>query len=232
MTSPETWSPPDTLNEAGDIRLSMREFTHADLDDIISLHRAPRMRDLLIDDAPLDDLPTADLFVNRLRDYYLTHPGLGIWAAHRWAPTLSPQDMADPEVQATFSEEALLALSMPIPQFVGWFSLMRNADLPDELEIGGRLLPQAWGSGLVLDGGERLLDQAFDRLGRSHVWGICHPDHRSVHHVLLTLGAVHDGLRPCDGAASRWFRIDADTWRQIRVLPRKVRQREALRHMP
>lgn len=230
--SPESWSPAHTLDEAGDIRLSMREFTHTDLDDIISLHKAPRIRDLLIDDAPLDDIRLVQRFIERLRDYYLTHPGLGIWAAHRWAPTLSAEDAADPDVQATFNEAALRALCAPSPQFVGWFSLMRNTDLPDELEIGGRLLPQAWGSGLVLDGGERLLDQAFDRLGHSHVWGICHPDHRSVHHVLLTLGAVHDGLRPCDGVDSRWFRIDADTWRQVRHLPRKVRQRQALRHMP
>lgn len=232
MSPAESWSPPPTLNEGGDIRLSMREFTRADLDDVVSLHKAPRVRDLLIDDVPLNDARVADVFIERLGDYYQAHPGLGIWAAHRWAPALSPEDAKDPEVQATFSAQALAELCTPSPRFVGWFSLVRNTDHPEELEIGGRLMPQAWGSGLVLDGGERLLEQAFDRLGHSHVWGICHPAHRSVHHVMLTLGAVHDGLRPCDGVPSRWFRIDAERWHHARHLPRKVRQREALRHMP
>lgn len=228
----ESNAPSPFLNEAGEVRLSMRPFTHGDCSDIVALHRDERVRQLLIDDAPLDQASVAHLFIERIQAYYLDHPGLGIWAADRWAPILGPDELADPEVRATFSDEALQAMSTPSPQFVGWFSLMRNADLPDELEIGGRLMPQAWGSGLVLDGGEQLLDQAFEHLGRSHVWGICHPDHRSVHHVLLTLCARHEGIRPCDGVPSRWFRIDADTWRHARHMPRRTRQREALKHMP
>lgn len=228
----ESHAPQPFLNEAGEVRLSMRPFTPEDRSDIVALHQDERVRQLLIDDAPLDKAEVAQLFIERIQAYYLEHPGLGIWAAHRWQPVLSPEEQNDPEVRATFNDEALRAMSAPSPQFVGWFSLMRNVDSPDELEIGGRLMPQTWGSGLVLDGGEQLLDQAFERLGRSHVWGICHPDHRSVHHVLLTLGARHDGIRPCDGVPSRWFRIEADTWHHARHVPRRTRQREALKHMP
>lgn len=228
----ESHTPLPCLDDAGEVRLSMRPFADEDRSDIVALHQDERVRQLLIDDAPLDKSDVAQCFIERIQAYYRAHPGLGIWAAHRWQPVLGPEELADPDVQATFNDEALRALSAPTPRFIGWFSLMRNVDLPDELEIGSRLVPQAWGSGLVLDGGEQLLHQAFERLGQSHVWGICHPDHRSVHHVLLTLGARHDGIRPCDGVPSRWFRIDADSWRQARRVPRRTRQREALQHMP
>ena len=42
---------------------------------------------------------------------------------------------------------------------------MPMAERPGEVEIGSRLLPLAWGGGLALEGGELLLDHAFERLG-------------------------------------------------------------------
>jgi RimJ/RimL family protein N-acetyltransferase len=225
-------TPPPCLNDAGQTRLSMRTFTHSDSQDIVAMHKTPRVRDLLLVDHPLDDPRVTYVFIERLQDYYRANPGLGIWAADRWMPTLSPEDAATPEVQAVFSAEAIQDLTTPSPHFIGWFSLMRTQERPDELEIGGRLLPEAWGSGLALDGSEVLLDHAFDQLKQPHVWGISHLQHRSSHHIMLTLGAVYDGIRPYEGSPSRWFRIDAAAWREARRKPRKVRQREALKHMP
>lgn len=214
---------------ASEARLRLREFMPADGAAISAMHRDPRVRQWLVDDAPLDDPRVAALFIERMQRYYRDHEGLGIWCAEHWVAALSPAQLRDPEVRAALSDDALNALAQPQPCFIGWFNLMRVADRPDEVEIGCRLLPAAWGSGLVHDGGERLLGHAFGALQLPRVWGICHPRHRSVHHVLRSLGFADDGERPCAGTLSRWFVIEAAAWPRLIATPRRERLRAALR---
>jgi RimJ/RimL family protein N-acetyltransferase len=214
--------------EAASPRLSLREFEQRDRDAIVSMHADVRVRELLVDDFPLDDPRVAHAFIERMQAYYRANPGLGIWCAERWVAALSDEDLANPEVRASLSEDALAMFSTPVPCFVGWFNLMRVTDLPQEVEIGCRLIPEVWGSGLVHDGGERLLDKAFLELGLPRVWGICHPQHRSVRHVLRTLGFRHDGDRPCSGVQASWFVIDQDLWMRARAMSRRQRMRAGL----
>jgi RimJ/RimL family protein N-acetyltransferase len=211
------------------LRLSLREFEPRDRDALIAMHRDPRVTAMLVDNVPLHDARIAHRFIERIRAYYLDHPGLGIWCAERWASVLSAEDLADPQVRESLSDESLVEMGKPRPSFVGWFNLMRITDWAGEIEIGCRLLPQAWGNGTVHDGGERLLDKAFCELGLTRVWGICHPQHRSVRHVLKTLGFEDDGLRPCAGVPAHWFVIGADRWFAFRERPRRERMRAALR---
>jgi len=207
--------------------LTLREFEPRDRDAVTAMHRDPRVRRWLVDDVPLDDACSAHEFIVRMQAYYRAHPGLGIWCAERWAAVLSPAALADPQVRAALSDDALERLATPRPRFVGWFNLMRVTGWPDEVEIGCRLRPEAWGSGLVHDGGECLLDRAFGELGLPRVWGICHPRHRSVQHVLRSLGFGADGERACAGVMASWFVITADRWAQARETPRRQRIREA-----
>lgn len=209
-------------------RLRLREFKPSDRDAIVAMHRDRRVREWLVDDFPLHDARWAHEFIERMQRYYREHPGLGIWCAERWEPALSEAELADPQVRDALSDEALLALAEPQPRFAGWFNLMRITDRPEEIEIGCRLVPGEWGSGLVHDGGELLLDKAFDVLRLQRVWGICHPMHRPVQHVLRTLGFRDDGERPCAGTPARWFVIDAEDWSRARRQPRRARMREAL----
>jgi RimJ/RimL family protein N-acetyltransferase len=209
-------------------RLTLREFEPRDREALVAMHRDARVREWLVDDVPLHDARCAHEFIDRMRVYYREHPGLGIWCAERWAPALSAAELADAEVRAALSDEALARFAVPEPHFVGWFNLMRVTDRPDEIEIGCRLLPQVWGSGLVHDGGEQLLVRAFDELKLPRVWGICHPRHRSVQHVLKTLGFRDDGARPCAGEIARWYVIDAERFAAQRLLPRRQRMRASL----
>ena len=204
-------------------RLTLREFLPADRGAICAMHSDRRVRDLLVDDVPLHDLRIADLFITRMQKYYRHHEGLGIWCAEQWSAALTAEDLADPLVREALSDDALHALAQPAPHFVGWFNLMQVTGAPDEIEIGCRLLPSAWGSGLVHDGGDLLLARAFDVLNVPRVWGICHPQHRSVHFVLRSLGFTDDGERPCAGAQARWFVIDRMAWQRASNTPRRVR---------
>jgi RimJ/RimL family protein N-acetyltransferase len=183
-------------------RLALREFAANDLDALLQMHRDPRLRAHLVDDYPLHDPAVAQLFLERMAQIYRHHEGLGIW----YASQLEPQ-----------------------ARFAGWFNLMPMAERPGEVEIGSRLVPQAWGSGLALEGGELLLDHAADRLGLARVWGICHPGNRSAQAVLATMGFTPVGLMPYDGGMACHYRIELNAWRELRNTPRGTRLRRALR---
>jgi RimJ/RimL family protein N-acetyltransferase len=187
-------------------RLLLREFGPADEADLLRMHREPRVRAQLTDDYPLDDPAVLRLFLARLAALYRRHEGHGIWRAD--VPGTAPGD-AD--------------------EFAGWFSLMPMAEQPGAVELGSRLLPAAWGRGVVFDGTELLLDHAFARLGLERVWATCHPMNRSARAVLLALGFDELGLRPYDGREAKHFRLDAPAWRAARGLPRRQRLRGALR---
>ena len=124
--------------------------------------------------------------------------------------------------------DALLALvETPEWRFGGWFSLVHVIDDPDELEIGARLRPDAWGGTLALDGGEWLLRRAFDGLGRERVFGYCDPANRSAAHCLRVLGFEGTGLAPYNGHQAAQFRLGRDRWADWHRLPRRDRLRRA-----
>jgi RimJ/RimL family protein N-acetyltransferase len=185
-------------------RLALREFAAADLDALVQMHHEPRLRAHLVDDYPLHRTEVAQLFLERMPEFYRRHEGLGIWHA----TVLAPQ-----------------------PAFAGWFNLMPIAEQPGEVEIGARLLPLAWGCGLAVEGGELMLEQAFERLGLARVWGICHPDNRSARAVLAALGFAPQGLRPYDGAVGCFHCIELNGWRAVRNTPPGTRMRQALRSL-
>jgi RimJ/RimL family protein N-acetyltransferase len=183
-------------------RLALREFGLDDHDAILVMHRDARLRALLVDDYPLDDPRVAQVFLERMAAIYRRHEGLGIWHA---------------------------SLPGPQPQFAGWFNLMPMAEQPGAVEIGSRLLPQLWGQGLALEGGEMLLAHAFDDLALEHVWGTCHPDNRGAVVVLQALGFEPLGERPYDGKRALYFRIGLNAWKASRNTTGATRIRRALR---
>jgi RimJ/RimL family protein N-acetyltransferase len=183
-------------------RIVLREFGPGDDAAIVEMHRDARLRALLVDDYPLDDPAVAHLFLERMAAIYRRHEGLGIWHA---------------------------SLAGPQPLFAGWFNLMPMAEQPGEVEIGSRLLPQVWGGGLAIEGGEMLLAHAFDDLRLDRVWGTCHPDNRSAVVVLRALGFAPLGVMPYAGRPARWFRIDLNQWRSLRNTSPGTRIRRALR---
>jgi RimJ/RimL family protein N-acetyltransferase len=183
-------------------RIALREFELGDQAAIVAMHRDARLRALLVDDYPLDDPGVARLFLERMAAIYRRHEGLGIWHAS----LLGPQSV-----------------------FAGWFNLMPMAERPGEVEIGSRLLPQVWGGGLAIEGGEMLLAHAFDDLGLDRVWGTCHPDNRSAVVVLHALGFEPLGVLPYDGRAASTFRIGLNAWRALRNTTGGTRIRRALR---
>ncbi len=185
-------------------QLALREFAAGDAPDVARLHADPRVRENLVDDYALQEPMLAELFVQRIAQFYRQHPGLGIWHAARTA------------VPGAAS-------------FAGWFSLMPMMANPSAVELGSRLLPAAWGSGAAMDGGEALLGHAFDRLCVPCVWGVCDPLNRSARLCLAALGFQECGIAPYDGRPALHCRVQAAAWRDLRHLPRRSRLRQAAR---
>jgi RimJ/RimL family protein N-acetyltransferase len=222
MTAPPTWVCQTS-------RLRMRPFQGSDHARLMAMHREPRLRALLVDDHALDEPARAWEFLHGLHALQQRHPGLGIWHTERWQAT-EPQDIAEAQAAVQAGEldpAALQALQAGQWHFCGWFNLMPMPEHPQRVEIGCRLLPSAWGTGLALDGGEALLAQAFGPLQRREVWAVCHPAHRSVHAVLATLGFEALGTSAYCGRPAAHHRLDASAWARTLATPRRERQRAA-----
>ena len=212
-------------------RLRLREFAPHDVQHIIDMHTQPRVRAQLVDDYPLDQPAYAQKFIAEIQAFYRRHEGAGIWCAERPIPP-DPQDVAEARAAHAAGEisSALLAfVSAPTWRFIGWFSLMYVMDDPSQIEVGARLLPQAWDGSTALDGGEWLLTRVFEQLGRDCVFGHCDPANRSAIHCLRVLGFAPTGLAAYDGRKAAQFLLRREHWNHWRGLPRRERQRRALK---
>lgn len=185
-------------------RLVLRHFASEDAAQVAAMHGDVRLREHLVDDHALDAVDQAGLFIRRLRSFYWQRPGLGIWHASR-------RQLEGGSV------------------FVGWFSLMPVAASPGEAELGSRLVPDAWGTGLALEGGELLLLHAFDTLRLSRVWGACAPGNRGARLCLAALGFGELGLAPYEGREALHHLLGAREAARWLARPRRERLRDAAR---
>ena len=173
-----------------------------DADAVARLHQDERLRAHLVDDAPLDSMARAAHFIERLNEFYSARPGLGIWHA-----SVGQRDGSQ--------------------RFVGWFSLMPLSTLPGEIELGSRLCPDAWGTGLAMDGGESLMAYAFDTLQVTRVWGACDPANRGARLCLGALGFSAMGTAPYEGGSALYHELSSRHWWPWARRPRRNRLRLA-----
>lgn len=209
-------------------RLRLREFSLADRHALVRMHKDPRVRALLVDDQPLDRHAVVHEFIVRLQKLYRQYEGLGIWCAERMVAALDASDLARPEVREMLSPSMLARLVEPRPRFAGWFNLMPMSVRPDEVELGSRLLPEAWGTGLSLKGGQLLLEHAFNTLGRDRVWAAGHIANRGVRYCVTALGFEDRGVQEYEGKPAQHYVIDVSRWRHWQTLSRKAQQRHAV----
>lgn len=150
-------------------RIALREFVVVDFPDLYRLDSDPRVMRYLNGGTPLSHAEVRRRFVEILR-YYPHHHGLGVWRAAR-------RDSGE---------------------FIGWFCLEHGRGTCD-LELGYRLLPDAWGKGYATEVTQALLRYAFEDLGVFRVIAVTHPDNTASQRVLLKSGLADGGFaRYCD----------------------------------
>jgi RimJ/RimL family protein N-acetyltransferase len=139
-------------------RLSLREFRADDAADLYRLHGDPRVM-RYIGDGSVGTRASVATALARAASHYRNYPGLGIWPA---------------------SERAS-------DEFVGWFCL-KYVPQTVEIELGYRLLPQAWGYGYATEGASALLRYGLEALGLYRIIGLTHPGNTASQRVLRKAG--------------------------------------------
>lgn len=160
------------------LRLALREFTPADFADLHRLDTDPRVMKYINGGRPATPEETAAA-IRRIVRYPRLYPDLGIWYATR-------RDTG---------------------AFIGWFSLKYAGKSPD-VEIGYRLLHDAWGHGYATEGATALLRFGFDELHLHRIIGVVDPGNDASARVLQKAGMTYRGLGRYYGARLRVFAAD------------------------
>ncbi|MET0327570.1 MAG: GNAT family N-acetyltransferase [Luteimonas sp.] len=109
-------------------------------------------------------------------------------------------------------------------RFIGLFSLTPSGTA-DDIAIGVRLLPSAWGRGYAIEGGAALCTHAFGTLQLPALIAQCAPENRSVPPLLLRLGFDEIASGEQFGNPARRFRLAREDWQGLR--PRRTGSRNA-----
>ena len=145
------------------LRLELRDFVAADLDDLYRLDSDPRVMRYIGDGKPASRAAVVKVLTRIVR-YPALYPDLGIWRASR-------RDTG---------------------AFVGWFSLKYAGKSPD-IEVGYRLVPEAWGRGFATEGARALVDYGFDDLDLDRIIGVTDPGNKASQRVLMKAGLADVG---------------------------------------
>ena len=166
----------------GTARLRLREFTEADADAIYALDSDPRVMRFIGDGSP-STRDDAELTIGRVLRRYTEHPGQGAWHASR-------RDDG---------------------RFVGWVSLKFAGESPD-IEVGYRLVADAWGKGFATELARAMLERGFGLLQLDRIIGVTHPDNHASQRVLAKIGMRDEGWGRYYDHDLRLFAIDRALW--------------------
>jgi len=156
-------------------RLALREFTDHDLPDLMRLDTDPRVMRYIGSGRALTTDAVSEV-LRRVRRYYDLYPNLGVWRAER-------RDRGE---------------------FVGWFCL-KYVPRTVEVEVGYRLLPEAWGQGYATEGASALVRYGFEEVGLERIVGLTHPRNAASQNVLLKAGLRDAGFGNYYGRRLRYF---------------------------
>jgi RimJ/RimL family protein N-acetyltransferase len=145
------------------LRLELRDFVAEDFDDLYRLDRDPRVMKYLTNGKPMSRIAVVQA-LKRFIHYPTLYPDLGIWRACR-------RDTG---------------------AFIGWFCLKYTGKSPD-VEVGYRLLPEAWGQGFATEAACALVAYGFDDLGLHRIIGVTHPGNKASQRVLKKAGLADVG---------------------------------------
>ncbi len=145
------------------LRLSMREFTPGDYGDLYALNSDPRVMKYIANGTPSTRGEVARA-LQRFIGYSTLYPDLGIWHTSR-------RDTG---------------------AFIGFFALNYTGKTTD-IEIGYRLLRNAWGQGFATEGATALANYGFDDLQLHRIIGVTLAGNKASQRVLMKAGLADRG---------------------------------------
>ena len=156
-------------------RIALRQFVPGDAVDLLRLDSDPRVMRYINGGKPSTPADIATA-MKRIPRIYAMYPGLGTWRAGR-------RDNG---------------------AYIGWFTF-KYVPKTAEIEVGYRLLHEAWGQGFATEGASALVRYGFDTLGLYRIIGITHPDNVASQRVLTKAGLSYRGFGRYYGRRLRVF---------------------------
>jgi RimJ/RimL family protein N-acetyltransferase len=153
-------------------RLTLREFTEDDLDNLFGLNSDPEVVRYLTGGKPTPREKIRDEILPFHLALYARLDRLGTWAAD----------------------------SVATGEFLGWFHLRPGpgADVTN-VELGYRLRRAAWNKGYATEGSAALIEMGFTDLGSERVFGHTMAVNTASRHVLEKCGLTLARTFPYDG---------------------------------
>ena len=145
-------------------RIALRRFVPSDAGDLLRLDSDPRVMRYINGGKPSTPAEIA-VAMKRIPRIYAMYPGLGTWRAER-------RDTG---------------------AYIGWFTFKYVPKTP-EIEVGYRLLHDAWGQGFATEGATALVHYGFDTLGLYRIIGLTHKDNVASQRVLTKAGLTYRGF--------------------------------------
>ena len=144
-------------------RLLLREFDDDDLDNLLALDSDPEVM-RYIGDGTVSTREQLEQALPRVQAAYERHPGLGIWAL----------ELAEDQ------------------RFLGW-ACLKYLDQSEHVEVGYRLLKDAWGKGYATEIAQALVQYGWEKMELERIVGITHPENKASQRVLEKCGLVRNG---------------------------------------
>lgn len=163
--------------------LALREFTPGDVEDIIRLDGDPAVMRFIGDGRVAGGRPDAVAAIARVLLRYEERPGTGAWHTTRL------HDGA----------------------FVGWVSLKPCGESAD-IEVGYRLVPQAWGRGHATALARAALQHGFRVMALARIIAVTHPGNLASQRVLAKSGLRDEGWGHYYGRDLRLFAAYSEAW--------------------
>lgn len=142
-------------------RLVLRQFTEADLDNLVALDSDPDVMRFINGGTPTPRDVIQNEILPRFFHCYEQYDGYGRWAA----------------------------IEKSTGDFLGWFHFrpLQGAS-PDELELGYRLRKAAWGKGYGTEGSRALIRKGFTEFGVRRVFATTYQDNLGSRRVMEKAG--------------------------------------------
>jgi len=162
-------------------RMIMREFTEADVDNLLQLDSDPEVMRYINGGKATPREFIVDKVMPRILSYYEELEDQGLWAV----------------------------INKGSDEFMGWFHLRPNRVVESETELGYRLKQKYWNQGYATEGSRSLLEKGFKQLQVEVIVAIADPANGASRRVMEKVGLRHEKeYTESDGFVVAKYRLD------------------------
>lgn len=162
-------------------RMILREFTEADVDNLVELDSDPEVTRYINGGRPTPREFVVETVIPRVLSYYSELAEQGIWAV----------------------------IDRVNGEFMGWFHLRPHRADELETELGYRFKQKYWNQGYATEGSKALIEKGFNQLKVNAIVAIADPANAASRRVMEKVGLRYEkDYAEADGFIVAKYRLD------------------------